>query len=112
MTAPQRNGGSPGPFPRDPIDAPGAAASVRAVPHAMIDKVLPLLPPGAQAALRRLAARWPSRPARAEPVVRLDHDPRPGPMTPLLPPAALNDNPLQGVHEAVEQDLRASGHLR
>ena len=33
-------------------------------------------------------------------------------MTPLLPPAALNDNPLQGVHEAVEQDLRASGHLR
>ena len=78
----------------------------------MIDTLFPLLPPGAQAALRRLAARWPSRPARAEPVVRLDHDPRPGPMKPLLPPAAINDNPLQAGHEAVERDLRASGHLR
>ncbi|CAA2158891.1 hypothetical protein MBRA_04143 [Methylobacterium brachiatum] len=33
-------------------------------------------------------------------------------MKPLLPPAAINDNPLQAVHEAVERDLRASGHLR
>jgi hypothetical protein len=46
------------------------------------------------------------------PVIQLDHDPRPGPMKPLLPPAAINDNPLQAVHEAVERDLRASGHLR
>jgi len=101
----------PARFPGGPPDAPGSPALVRTVPHAMIDKVLPLLPPGAQAALRRLAARWPSRAADA-PAIRLDHDPRPGPMKPLHPPAAINDNPLQTVHEAVERDLRASGHLR
>ena len=33
-------------------------------------------------------------------------------MVPQHPPGATNDNPLQAIHEAVEQDLRASGHLR
>jgi len=33
-------------------------------------------------------------------------------MAPLSPPAATNDNPLLAVQEAVERDLRASGHLR
>ena len=78
----------------------------------MIDTLLPLLPPGARTALRRLAARWPSRPAARPPASLPDHDPRPAPMRPLHPPAARNDNPLQAVHEAVERDLRASGLLR
>ena len=77
----------------------------------MINTFRPLLPPGAQAALRRLAARWPARPATAAPALPPDLDLRPAPMRPLLPPAATNDNPLQAVHDAVERDLRAGGHL-
>lgn len=32
-------------------------------------------------------------------------------MTPLRAPAAQNDNPLNGLYEAVEADLRAAGYL-
>lgn len=80
----------------------------------MINTFRPLIPPGARAALRKLAARWPARPAAAAPRppdLDLRPDLRPAPMRPLHPPAATNDNPLQAVHEAVERDLRASGHL-
>lgn len=39
-------------------------------------------------------------------------DTKPAPMRPLRPPAAENDNPMRSLHEAVERELRAHGHLR
>ncbi|SDA31375.1 hypothetical protein SAMN02799622_05001 [Methylobacterium sp. UNC378MF] len=82
----------------------------------MLDRLVTFLPPGAREALRTLAARVPARmPARRpEPqsAILPGFDTRPAAMAPLHPPAAINDNPLQAVHEAVERDLRASGHLR
>ncbi len=74
-----------------------------------------LFPPGLRAALRARVAPLaaPSaarRPAGSVPLAGLD--PKPAPMRPLHPPVATNDNPLLAVHEAVERDLRASGHLR
>lgn len=90
----------------------------------MLNRLVTLLPSGAREALRTLAARMPARlPARMpadvpvrppapQSAILPDFDTRPAAMTPLLPPAAINDNPLQAVHEAVERDLRASGHLR
>ncbi|MEH3062589.1 MAG: hypothetical protein PGN33_07385 [Methylobacterium radiotolerans] len=86
----------------------------------MLDRLVTLLPPGAREALRTLAARRPVRlpvrlPSRrpgAEATILPGLDARPAPMAPLHPPAAINDNPLQALHDAVERDLRASGHLR
>ncbi len=86
----------------------------------MLDRLVTLLPPGAREALRTLAARRPVRlPVRlpprrpgAEATILPGLDTRPAPMAPLHPPAAINDNPLQALHDAVERDLRASGHLR
>lgn len=90
----------------------------------MLDRLVTLLPPGAREALRTLAARRPVRlpvglPVRlpprrpgAEATILPGLDARPAPMAPLHPPAAINDNPLQALHDAVERDLRASGHLR
>ncbi|MET3412754.1 MULTISPECIES: hypothetical protein [unclassified Methylobacterium] len=82
----------------------------------MLDRLVTLLPPGAREALRTLAARRPVRlpPRRpgAEATILPGLDARPAPMAPLHPPAAINDNPLQALHDAVERDLRASGHLR
>lgn len=86
----------------------------------MLDRLVTLLPPGAREALRTLAARRPVRlPVRlpprrpgAEATILPGLDARPAPMAPLHPPAAINDNPLQSLHDAVERDLRASGHLR
>lgn len=79
----------------------------------MLDKLVTFLPPGAREALRTLAARRPvvSRPDPG-PAILPGLDTRPAAMAPLHPPAAINDNPLEAVHEAVERDLRASGHLR
>jgi hypothetical protein len=77
----------------------------------MLDRLATLLPTGARAALRSLAARRPSRPAEAGPTILPGLHTRPAPMTPLTPPAATNDNPLEAVHEAVERDLRARGYL-
>ncbi|SDO20011.1 hypothetical protein SAMN05216360_11668 [Methylobacterium phyllostachyos] len=73
----------------------------------MLDTLIALCPPGLRAVLRA----WVARP-QAEPVLLPGLDARPAPMKPLLPPAATNDNPLLAVQEAVERDLRASGHLR
>lgn len=86
----------------------------------MLNRLVTLLPSGAREALRTLAARMPARmtadvpvrPPAPQSAILPDFDMRPAAMTPLLPPAAINDNPLQAVHEAVERDLRASGHLR
>ena len=82
----------------------------------MLDRLVTFLPPGAREALRTLAARRPvRRPARrpgTEAAILPGLDTRPAPMAPLHPPAAINDNPLQALHDAVERDLRASGHLR
>lgn len=86
----------------------------------MLDRLVTLLPPGAREALRTLAARRPVRPPvrlpprrpGAEATILPGLDARPAPMAPLHPPAAINDNPLQALHDAVERDLRASGHLR
>lgn len=86
----------------------------------MLNRLVTLLPSGAREALRTLAARMPAhlparmpvRPPAPQSAILPDFDTRPAAMTPLLPPAAINDNPLQAVHEAVERDLRASGHLR
>ncbi|MGH1573906.1 hypothetical protein ACRAWG_28770 [Methylobacterium sp. P31] len=78
----------------------------------MLDRLVTLVPPGARKALRALlAARRPLRQAEAGPTVLPSLDTKPAPMAPLHPPAATNDNPLQALHEAVERDLRASGHL-
>ncbi len=82
----------------------------------MLDRLVTFLPPGAREALRTLAARRPvRRPALrpgTEAAIQPGLDTRPAPMAPLHPPAAINDNPLQALHDAVERDLRASGHLR
>ncbi|ACB23485.1 hypothetical protein ABID82_006389 [Methylobacterium sp. PvP062] len=82
----------------------------------MLDRLVTFLPPGAREALRTLAARRPvRRPALrpgTEAAILPGLDTRPAPMAPLHPPAAINDNPLQALHDAVERDLRASGHLR
>lgn len=86
----------------------------------MLDRLVTFLPPGAREALRTLAARRPVRRPVRRPALRPGTeaailpglDTRPAPMAPLHPPAAINDNPLQALHDAVERDLRASGHLR
>jgi hypothetical protein len=78
----------------------------------MLDKLATLLPPGAREALRLLAMRRPARRAEAGPAVLPGLDTTPAAMAPVRPPAATNDNPLDAIHEAVERDLRASGHLR
>jgi hypothetical protein len=82
----------------------------------MLNRLVTLLPTGAREALRTHAARMPAdvpvRPPAPQSAILPHFDTRPAAMTPLLPPAAINDNPLQAVHEAVERDLRASGHLR
>lgn len=86
----------------------------------MLDR---LMSPVARARLRALAARWvpgttPATSARPAPgaasrtTILPGLDTRPAPMRPLHPPAALNDNPLREIHDAVERDLRANGHLR
>ena len=77
----------------------------------MLDKLVTLLPPAAREKLRALAERRTARPAGPGPVILPGLDTKPAPMTPLRPPDATNDNPLQAVHDAVERDLRASGHL-
>jgi hypothetical protein len=79
----------------------------------MLDRLAALIPSGARAALRTLAARRLPRPlAETGPTILPGLDTKLAPMTPLQAPAATNDNPLQGVHEAVERDLRAGGYLR
>ena len=78
----------------------------------MLDRLMSVIPSRARAALRSLAARPPVREAPSTPTILPGLDTRPAPMRPLRPPAATNDNPLQAIHEAVERDLRASGHLR
>ena len=78
----------------------------------MLDKLATLFPPGAREALRTLAMRRPARQAESGPTILPGLDTKPAAMAPLLPPGATNDNPLQAIHEAVERDLRASGHLR
>ncbi|GJE13517.1 MULTISPECIES: hypothetical protein [Methylobacterium] len=77
----------------------------------MLDRLATLLPSGARAALRTLAARRPARQAEAGPTILPGLDTKPAAMPPLHAPAATNDNPLQTVHEAVERDLRAGGYL-
>lgn len=64
----------------------------------------------ARAALGRLATRLSRRPP-ADPVAAV-RDPRPRPMRPLHPPAAVNDNPLAALETEVERDLRSRGYLR
>lgn len=78
----------------------------------MLDRLVTLFPPGAREALRLLAMRRPARQAESGPSILPGLDTRPAAMVPLHPPGATNDNPLQAIQEAVEQDLRASGHLR
>lgn len=79
----------------------------------MLDRLSSLIPSRARAALRSLAARPPVREAPSAPTILPGLDTRPAPMRPLLPPAATNDDdPLQAIHEAVERELRANGHLR
>jgi hypothetical protein len=78
----------------------------------MLDKLATLLPPGAREALRGLATRRPARQADAGPTILPSLDTKPAAMAPLHPPGATNDNPLRAIQEAVERDLRASGHLR
>jgi hypothetical protein len=78
----------------------------------MLDRLATLVPAAAREALRVLALRREAPPDAATPRIPPVLDTRPGPMAPLRPPAATNDNPLQALQEAVERDLRASGHLR
>ncbi|MCJ2073942.1 hypothetical protein MKK75_35000 [Methylobacterium sp. J-030] len=78
----------------------------------MLDTLVALFPSGLRGVLRTLTKRPPAGRAQAGPTLMPDLDPRPAPMPVVAPPAATNDNPLQAVHEAVERDLRASGHLR
>jgi hypothetical protein len=94
------------------VPFPAGRGRSRALRSAMLDRLVTLLPPGAWEALRTLAARRPARPAEAGPAILPGLDTKPAAMAPLHPPAAFNDNPLQALHEAVERDLRASGHLR
>ena len=71
-----------------------------------------LFPPGLREALRALATRRPAGRPQAGPALLPGRDPKLAPMPVVAPPPATNDNPLQTVQEAVERDLRASGHLR
>lgn len=70
------------------------------IPPALLETLVALVPAGLRGALRT-ADRAPDGPGLP-----------PAPMPVVAPPAATNDNPLRAVHEAVERDLRASGHLR
>lgn len=78
----------------------------------MLDRLMSLIPSRARATLRSLTARMPGRETPSTPTILPGLDTRPAPMRPLRPPAAINDNPLQEIHEAVERELRARGHLR
>ncbi|MBE7246262.1 hypothetical protein ACLBX9_25205 [Methylobacterium sp. A49B] len=79
----------------------------------MLDRLATLIPSGARAALRTLAARrFPRAATETGPTILPGLDTKIAPMPPLQAPAATNDNPLQAVHEAVERDLRAGGYLR
>ncbi|MBE7203904.1 MAG: hypothetical protein INR70_39760 [Parafilimonas terrae] len=78
----------------------------------MLDRLATLVPSGARAALRTLAARRLPRPREDGAAILPGLDTKIAPMQPLQAPAATNDNPLQAVHDAVEQDLRAGGYLR
>ncbi|MCJ2061466.1 hypothetical protein MKK63_01885 [Methylobacterium sp. J-088] len=78
----------------------------------MLDTLVALFPPGLREALRALATRRPVDRAPGGPGPMPGFDPMPAPMPVVAPPAATNDNPLRAVHDAVERDLRASGHLR
>ncbi|MEL6064989.1 MULTISPECIES: hypothetical protein [unclassified Methylobacterium] len=79
----------------------------------MLDTLVALFPPGLRDALRAWATGRPAagRARVGSPLLR-GLDSTPAPMPVVTPPAATNDNPLRAVHEAVERDLRASGHLR
>lgn len=78
----------------------------------MLDRLTSLIPSRARATLRSLVARTPAREASSTPTILPGLDTRPAPMRPLRPPAATNDDdPLQAIREAVERELRASGHL-
>ena len=77
----------------------------------MLDTLATLFPPGLREALRVLATRRPVGRTSLGPSVLPGFDPKPAPMPVVAPPAATNDNPLRAVHDAVERDLRASGHL-
>ncbi len=78
----------------------------------MLDRLVALLPPGLREALRIPAARLSVGRVQPKPSLLPDLAAKPAPMPVVAPPAATNDNPLGSVHEAVERDLRASGHLR
>lgn len=74
----------------------------------MLDRLMPFILPRARETLRALTARRPAQDVAASP----DRNTPFARMRPLHPPSATNDNPMQAVHEAVERELRASGHLR
>ncbi len=78
----------------------------------MFDRLIPLIPPRALGMLRSLIAGRPQRASQPTPTILPGLDTRPAPMRPLHPPQAINDNPLDVIHEAVERELRARGHLR
>jgi hypothetical protein len=78
----------------------------------MLDTLVALFPPGLRAALRARATRRPVDRTPVGPGPLPGFAPKPAPMPPVAPPSATNDNPLRAVHDAVERDLRASGHLR
>lgn len=78
----------------------------------MLDRLMSLFSSRAFAKLRSATAPSSARETQSEPTILPGLDTRPGPMRPLRPPAAINDNPLAAIQEAVERDLRASGHLR
>lgn len=78
----------------------------------MLDTLVALVPPGLREALRTLAARRPADRTQATMPLLRNPDSGLAAMPVVAPPAATNDNPLRAVHEAVERDLRASGHLR
>ena len=78
----------------------------------MLDRLVALFPPGLRAALRTRATWRPAERTPVGPSPLPDFDAKPAPMPVVAPPSATNDNPLRAVHDAVERDLRASGHLR
>lgn len=78
----------------------------------MLDTLVTLFPSGLREALRTLTTRRPADRTQAGMPLRPDLGPGLAAMPVVAPPAATNDNPLWAVHEAVERDLRASGHLR
>ena len=78
----------------------------------MLDTLVALFPPGLREALRTRAARRPADRVPVGPSPLPDFGAKPAPMPVVAPPSATNDNPLRAVHDAVERDLRASGHLR